>query len=390
MTKTSTRLSLGSLGINGILFIVFLELLGIGLMVPLLPFVSQRFGAGELEVGFFFAIFPLFQTVVMPFWGSLSDRMGRRPVILMSVIGSTASYVLFAFSGSYTMLLVSRALGGAAGGTIAVAKAYLADLSKPDTLSRNMGLYGAAQGLGFLLGPVAGSLLSAHGVRWVGLSAAAISLISFLWVLMFVPESPMTTRVEGFSERLGVFARMKKRPVLARLFRDYFLIVLGFSPIFIAFPLYLQKEFGFGSQQTGYFFFLLAVVATVIQGGLFGKLARLRSENWIMRAGLIVLAFSFLALPPFRTVAASILMIVCIATGFSLANPAILSQLASVAGKDEQGEVSGISESMAGLARILGPILAGLVLKIWSPIAGFYLAGFFILLVLFLRRREAH
>jgi DHA1 family tetracycline resistance protein-like MFS transporter len=363
---------------HAILFVVFLDLLGFGLILPILPFAAQSFGASSFAIGVLAAMFPALQTVSMPLWGRLSDRIGRRPVILLSVLGSVISYVIFGLAHSYAALLLSRALAGVMAANMGVAKAYIADLSDEKTLPKNLGLYGAAQALGFLVGPALGALLSKSGVRGTGFVAAAFSLLSLIFVAAFLSESI----VRKSQRENNLWHALKANPKLLQSSVSFFLVTLAFSHLFIAFPLFTQATLGYGSKETGYFFVLLSFVAILVQGILFGKLARRVGERLLFALGLFIMGVMFLVGPLWHGLSGTIAFVVLAAVGYSLANPAVLSLISKSVTKDEQGLAAGVSESLGGFGRVLGPLAAGFAMKSWGVYAAFVSAAGFALLSL--------
>ena len=351
---------------NAIFLIVLIDLLGFGLILPMLPFAGQSLGATPLYLGLLAAAFPFAQVFAMPVWGRAADRFGRRPIILISTAGSIVAYLIFANATSFALLLFSRFFAGLVSANLGVAKASLADLSDDKTLAKNMGLYGAAQALGFLLGPAFGSALSHGGIGAVGYWAAALSAVSLVFSFAVLPETrPSGNRIPTLAE--GDVKKSRAiffgNPRLVRSCLALFLTTLAFSHLFIAFPLFLQARLDYGSRETGEFFVLLSVVGILIQGIAYGKLVKKISPEYLILTGLLIMAGGLFVFSSVTSLGFTVAFVVVVAGGYSLANPAILAAIAQSGSADEQGFIAGVSESASGVARVLGPLLAGALIS---------------------------
>jgi MFS transporter, DHA1 family, tetracycline resistance protein len=374
-------------GRNSILVIVFLDLLGAGLVMPMLPYITQSFGASLLLIGVFGALFPIFQAAASPLWGTLADRFGKRPAILTSVFGNLLASLLFvycAYEQSLLLLLFSRALSGAMSGSLVTAKAYLADLSETDELSQNMGLFGAAQALGFACGPALGALSSVDGFRLPAIIAATIAAFALLLSLFVLPESRKETSAVS-AEPFG-FKNLRERYLWIYILQLFF-ITYSISHLFLTFPIFIQQTFGFGPRENGLFFALIAIIAIVIQGFVFGKLVKNWSEPRLFIAGGISVAAAFLLFPIASQVWQVAIFSGIAAAGFSLCQPAILSLIQSRANSANQGRLSGYSEAIAAIARMMGPISSGILMQYGGTKVSFtWAAGFALLSVLIFKK----
>jgi MFS family permease len=348
--------------------IVFIDLVGFGLVIPLLPFYALRFDASPQQVTVLLAVYSLMQLFTAPLWGRLSDRVGRRPVLMVSM---AASVVAYAWIGSATvlwMLFAARALAGACAGNIAAAQAYIADVTKPEERARGMGLIGAAFGLGFIIGPALGGLLAGNDPTtadvetpaWV---AAGLSLLALCGVAVLLPESLPADRRGGSLSRSRVAAILNvlHRPVLSRLILIFFLVILAFAGMESTFALWALGQFGWGPRQVGYVFAYVGVISAILQGGLIGSLTRWFGEERLLFCGLAAIGAGLLTVPFSRSLAALGVAVTALALGMGLLQPSLNSLISRRAGREEQGEVLGVSQSVGSLSRVLGPATAGIL-----------------------------
>ena len=342
----------------------FIDILGFGIVIPVLPLYAERFGATPFEVGCLVGIFSLAQFFFAPVWGKVSDRVGRKPILVLGLIGTIAGYLLMATAESVTVLFAARLLAGIAGANISAAQAYLADISKPEERARAMGILGAAFGLGFVFGPALGG--------WAGVAfnyaapmyfAAALALLNLLFVGIALPESLDRERRGRRSEPLfpNLFSHVRLRPYLWSL-ASYFLVIMGFSMMTAIFALLLLHRFGLDALHTGYVLAGVGLLGVLVQGGLIGRLVRWFGEPSLaltgaalMSAGLALLAFS-------RTVNWMIAATAAIGIGNSLLMPTLSALASRSAEADWQGRALGILQSSGSLARWTGPLCAGVLL----------------------------
>jgi MFS transporter, DHA1 family, tetracycline resistance protein len=345
--------------------IVLIDLIGFGLVIPLLPFYAERFQASPQQVTLLLATFSLMQTLMAPVWGRLSDRVGRRPVLMVSMAATSLAYMWLGFADALWMLFAARALAGACAGNIAAAQAYIADVTPPEKRARGMGMIGAAFGLGFIIGPalggvIAGNNLATADLRTPGLIACALSLIALAGVVLVLKESlptghvprPRRNRVSALRDALG-------RRVLARLLVIFFLAILAFGGMEATFALWAMAQFGWGPEQIGYLFTYIGVLSAAMQGGLIGRLTARYGEEKLLVAGLALIALGLVMLPASYGLPLLLVAVSCLALGMGAMQPSLNSLISRRAGAEEQGEVMGVAQSVASLSRVLGPLFAG-------------------------------
>jgi multidrug resistance protein len=368
---------------------VVLDLIGFGMILPLLPFYAQELEATPFLIGILFSSYSLAQLLFAPMLGRLSDRIGRRPVLLATIAGSAGAHLLFAFSGSFALLLLARTLAGVAAANYGIAQAYLADITPPEERSRAMGVVGAAFGLGFVIGPASGGLLSHFlGNQAVPLTAAALALLNLILAAMWLPES-LSPEVRGRlrpSHWLGfsVLRRLGTNAPLLLLMLLSFLVMFAFSMMEATLALYCQDRFGFNAAKTSWLFAFVGVVLVIVQGGLLGKLIRRFGERRLILAGITLMAAGLALLPSGPTPAWLLGALGLLAVGNGLHNPSTLGLLSRLTDEGSQGETIGLSRSFGALARTLGPAAGTAIFAGIGPAWPFWAAGALMLACLLL------
>lgn len=359
-----------------VFFTVLLDLIGFGMILPILPFYAQKFHVSAFQIGLLFSSYSLAQLVCAPLLGRLSDRVGRRPVLLVSITGSAGAYLLFAVAQSFPVLVLARTLAGMAAANYAIAQAYMADVSSREDRAKAMGLIGAAFGGGFIFGPALGGVL-AHlgegaafghlGPRLVPLSAAVLSALNLVIAFFWLPES-LSAELRGRTRRgawldLTHLRAVWANPVLRGLMLLFFLVVFCFSIMESTLALFCQERFGFGPSQTGGLFAFVGVVLVVVQGGLLGRLVRRFGERGLILSGIVLMTVGLVLLPftghaqPIVWSAALPLVagLVLLAVGQGMNQPSALGLLSRLTDEGSQGGTIGLSRSFGALARTLGP-----------------------------------
>jgi multidrug resistance protein len=343
-------------------FTVFIDLLGFGIIIPLLPFYAERFGGSAETVALLSASFSLMQFLFMPVWGRLSDRVGRRPILLLGLFGSFGSYLLFGLAGSLPLLFVSRLFAGIAGATVSTAQAFIADTTTAENRAKGMGVLGAAFGLGFIFGPAIGGFLSRWGHAAPPLFAASLSLANFAAAWFLLPESrpahvPATARV--VRSRFGALRKALTRPTLPVLFAVYFLVVAAFSGFETTFALFSQARFGFTEESIGYLFAYVGIVLSIVQGGLVGRVVRRVGERRLVPPAIVIMACGLVLIPLSTSLAMLLIANGLLAVGMGFNSPSLVSLISQGSDPEDQGGVLGVSQSLASLARIVGPAWGG-------------------------------
>jgi len=383
---------------------VLLDLIGFGMILPLLPFYAQVYEASPFQIGLLFSSYSLAQLVFAPLLGRLSDRVGRRPLLLASIAGSIAAYLLFAAAPSLGVLIVARTLAGVAAANYAIAQAYVADVSTRENRARAMGLIGAAFGVGFVLGPALGALLVyagksdalGHlGPRLVPLTAAGLAIANLVFAVFWLPESLSPER-RGRSRRGSWLSLADLRvawasPMMRGLMLLLFLVTLCFSMMESTLALFCQQRFGFDASHTGVLFAFVGIVLAVVQGGLLGRMVRRFGERGLIRggittmvAGLFILPFTPVSQPPLLWFALLPLLagLTLLAIGQGLNQPSTLSLLSGLTHDDAQGGTIGVSRSFSALARTLGPAAGTWLFGTAGAGSPFWAAGGLMLLAL--------
>ena len=351
--------------------VVFIDLVGFGIIIPLLPFFGEHFDASPAMVGFLMATYSLTQFVAAPFWGRLSDRIGRRPVLLLTLAGASISYVLLAFSNGLLMLFIARGLGGFMAGNISAAFAYVADVTTPENRAGGMGAIGAAFGLGFIAGPAIGGILAGPDpltadFRTPSLAAASLSFMALCLAFLTLKESlseKIRNRLQELPKKNQTekFRRALSKPQTALLMALSFLATFVFAGMETTFAMWSERRMGWGPQQNGYLFAFIGIMVAIIQGGLVGMLARRFGEISLVIQGSVALAVGMFMIPFTYSLSSLLVTMVIVAYGFSIITPSLNSLISLQVGEEEQGGIMGVGRSTTTLARVIGPAWAGSV-----------------------------
>ncbi|HVP22054.1 MAG TPA: MFS transporter [Anaerolineaceae bacterium] len=376
-----------------IFLIVFVDLLGFSLILPQLPYYAESFGAIPVIIGLLVASYAAAQLIGAPLLGRLSDRIGRRPVLLLSVTGTFLGFILLGLAVPLGRLLAglassqsanafiiavlffSRILDGLTGGNLTVAQAYITDVTDEANRAKSLGLIGAAFGLGFILGPAAGGVLSQWGYNVPAFTAALVSALNLLAIFFFLPESLTPERRENmvthqrppftFKALLAVLSRPNVGPLLhVRLF--YGLAFATFQSIFSLFA----QSIGLSSQTTGFVLAYVGLLAVITQAGLIGPLTRRFRETWLITTGLWVMGISLLAWAFTTQLWPLLVVILPLALSGGMLNTVIQSSISKSVSQDEVGGILGISTSLEALTRVFAPTVGGFLLGYigrWAP-----------------------
>lgn len=345
---------------------IFIDLLGVGIIIPILPgLVVDDLGEPEYMVGIAASILPFMQFLFAPFWGSLSDRKGRRPVMMLSIAINAVACITFVFANSISLLIVSRIFTGIGSANFSTAQAYVSDISKPEDRAKNMGIIGTAFGLGFIFGPSIGAYLKSEmGIEAVGIFTATLCVINLLSVYIFLPESNNFLQRSKHSFVL-VFKQVKealKLRELKMIFLVNALFIAAFSMMQIGSPLLWKQKYGFSDKELGYIFSFIGLCSVAVQGGLIGYFVKTIGEKKMLIAGSALMMIGLLTLPfvpegyfiPYELLA---ILTIALANGLIL--PATNALASKIADRDSQGTILGAMQSLASFARTFGPLLSG-------------------------------
>lgn len=356
---------------------VLIDLIGFGIVLPILPYYAQRFGAAGIGYGVIIGVFSLMQFVATALLGKLSDRIGRRPIILATTLINAAGYLLFAFAGSYWVLLLSRVVSGFAGGNISAAQAYIADITSPAERSRGMGMIGAAFGIGFTLGPAIGGF-AAHwwGPAAPGLVAVALSLINFASAYFILPESlGHEHRVRRPLFDLAHLGDALARPRLRPLLIVWALVPLAFSGYTVALPLHADAVLGWKERDLAILFTIIGLTAAAVQGYFFGRIVRRTGERALVLGGTIGMALAIGVVPFLASSMGLYVWTFVLAFANSVFAPAATGLVSVYADPREQGTILGAAQAIAALGRTAGPPVIGAVYDTVSGKAAFLAAS---------------
>ena len=364
-----------------------IDLLGFGIVIPLLPLYARHLGAGPASVGLLLAAFSAAQFAGAPILGRLSDRVGRKPLLIASLAGTAVASLLTGLAGSLWLLLVARVLDGASGGSVAVAQASAADLVGPRDRTRAFGLLGAAYGVGFVIGPAIGGLAALGGARLPFFIAAAIAGANAVVAVRRLPETRgaqtrrhPTREAEPAASR-GLDPEPRRAPLSLRGALGTIavpavvtvLLVASFSAFEATFALFGQRRLGFGQGTVGAVFALVGVVSALVQGGLVHPLAARLGNASCLRLGLVAEALGLVLVPTAHTRLDLVLPLALVTVGQSLCTPALGALVAAKAPGGDYGTVLGVQQGLSSLARIIGPALGGLAfagLGVAAPFVG--------------------
>jgi DHA1 family tetracycline resistance protein-like MFS transporter len=355
---------------------VFIDLIGFGIVIPVLPYYAEgtRFGATPREVGLLFASYSIMQLVFAPVLGRLSDKHGRRPVLLISLLGTSIGFLILGFAGSLWMLFLGRIIDGISGGNISTAQAYIADVTTKENRAKGMGLIGAAFGLGFVFGPAIGGILSRWGINVPFLFASGLAFANVILLYFTLPETVTPdhpARVSAASGRAWrQLVNSLRQPRLGMVLTIYFLSIVAFSIMTATFSLFMMFRLGYDPWKNGWIFAFVGVISAFIQGGLIGRLVKRFGEPLLVILGALLFSVS-LFLIPFVGPGTGLIGILGIGAAFSIGNALSAPSLSSLASKSadasEQGSVLGVTQSVASLARAIGPSMAAFL--IYSAVA---------------------
>ena len=342
-----------------ILVTVFIDLLGFGIIIPLLPFYAESFGASAFAIGLLGTSFSLMQFLFSPIWGRWSDRIGRKPIILLGLIGSGLSYLTLALATSLPILFLARIIGGIAGANIPTAQAYIADVTTPENRARGMGLVGAAFGLGFIFGPAIGGVLSRvtpETPMWV---ASALCFANFVAAWFLLPESRVVTTTTKSLGRMAAFRHATTKPALLLVLALYFIVTMAFSGFEATFALFSEARFGYTAASIGFLFAFIGFVLAVVQGVLVSRVVKRLGERRLVPLAIFAIAVSIGMIPFVWNVPTLLVALGVLAVGMGFNSPSLSSMVSKLSDADDQGGTLGLASSLASLGRVVGPAWGG-------------------------------
>lgn len=370
-----------------IFLVVLVDLIGFGIVIPILPYYARSFGATATELGWLMAVYSLMQFGVAPLWGKLSDRIGRRPVLLISLVGTLLSQILLGFASHFEhalfWLFFGRIFAGICAANLSVAYAYVADVTSPENRAKGMGMIGAGFGLGFIIGPAIGGLLSPFGYDMPMFAAAGLTAINLVlgW---FKLREPMRDE----SERQASRASRSWGPKLARELLSvaavrrpveiFFLVTLAVTQMEAIFAIFMADRFGYNAQQAGILLAVMGLAMAVVQGGLVGLATKRFREIGIIALGTLVsgLALTLFGSAGTPSIVLAALLLLAFSHGF--VSPSLSSLVSRCAPSHLKGSTMGVFHSAGSLARVIGPPAAGWLFDHWGASSPFFLGAAFL------------
>lgn len=376
-----------------IFLIVLVDVLGFTIILPLLPFYSERLGASPTVVGALVATYALFQLISGPILGQVSDRIGRRPMLLLSQVGTLIGFLILAFSTNIWLLFLARAIDGATAGNLSIAQAYISDVTKPTERTRAFALIGISFGFGFLVGPAIAGYLAHFSYAAPILAASALSFTSIVFTYFLLPagvanrtpEENAQAEVGPGGRRLsliswGQYTRYFRDKAQAQLLWQWFCFALSFSTFISGFALFAERVYRWnghpvGVREVGYVFAFNGFLGIIMQGGVVARLVKLMGERAMVRMGFAVAALSYAAVGFTHTIGQLLWVMAISSVGAAGLRPTLTSLVTQSAGKGEQGVIIGLTQSLMSIAQITAPLIAGALidhqfLRTWAVWAG--------------------
>ncbi len=373
-----------------ILITIFVDVLGYSMIIPLLPFFVQKFGAGAAVAGTLASLYAFLQLFSGPVLGSLSDRYGRKPILLLCLFGTAISYALFGFAAALWAIFLAVLLDGLTGNNLTTCYAYIADITTNDERARGMSLAGAAFGLGVMAGPALGGLLSGYGLQVPAFFGAGLAFANTLYGFFLLPESLAPEKrsahpisFNAFTQLRGFFSIASIRPILLALFT----LNLAFSGLQTNFPLFSNARFGWDARQNGFFFAFVGMLAVLVQGFLYRRIQPKYGERRLAMIGLALMSVGMAGIA-FTPLAWSLFPLVALAgLGSSTSIPSLSGLASPRTSESQQGLLMGALQSLHGLTNIIGPIMAGLAFEYIGVSSPYWIGSGLALLALLISRR---
>jgi len=355
-----------------IFLIVSVDVLGLTIILPLLPFYAEHFGASPAVVGLLVSTYAFCQLIAGPMLGRMSDHMGRRLLLLVSQLGTFIGFLILAFANSLWLVFLSRIIDGLTAGNLSLAQAYISDVTKPEERAKSFALIGIAFGMGFLIGPGISGFLSQFGYQYPILLAAALSLTSILSTYFLLPTTKGVTEGEGVPRKFAIldwgnYVRYFQQPGLAPLLWKFFAFTLTFSMFMSGFALFAERRFEwhgrpFGPREVGFVLAYLGFLGVILQGGLMGRLVKAFGEQKLLAAGFFFGMAGLAALGFTYSIPLLLLVTAVSSSGTGLIRPVATSMITQKTPRSEQGVVLGLTQSLNSVAAIISPAIAGFLI----------------------------
>jgi DHA1 family tetracycline resistance protein-like MFS transporter len=358
---------------------VFVDVLGLTLMLPLLPFYTEHFGGSPTTVGLLIASYAFCQLISGPILGRISDRVGRKPVLLVSQAGTFAAFLMIGFSNGLVMLFIGRMIDGLTAGNLSIAQAYISDVTRPENRTRAFALIGIAFGSGFLIGPaISGIMAHRFGYASPAFAAAGLSLLSILLTATLLPRNPIRPEEEGVPAaaapgavrpvptggRSLAFGKFLSRPRPRRRLFEFFAFTFSFSILVAGLALFLERRFGFNVESTGWVYAFSGLIGGVVQGGIIGRLVKRLGDARLALIGFVTMAIGYCLLGLAYEIPVLLLLVAISGFGVAVTRPTLTTLITKSVGREEQGAALGVSQSLSSVGQILGAFVAtGLIQK---------------------------
>ncbi len=366
---------------TGVIFsIVFVDFLGLSFILPLYPEIASRFGLSATLITLLSASYALMQFIFSPILGRLSDRVGRKPILVVTSLGTAASFLLFGWANSVWLIFASRILNGIFGSSVAVAQAYIADVTGKNERTEGMGTIGAALGLGLIFGPAMSGFLGHFGFGAPAYGAAVLTFLNSIFVIFFLKESlAKNLRVKKKILNLEVhfknLAEVLKHPLMGKIMLTYFLSMFALASVQNIATLFAEERFHLTIAEIGIVFALIGLVLLLVQGFLVGRMVKRIGESKIVTLGIFLAAIGYIMTPTIEYVWFVLVSAGFMALGIGLIIPALNSLISKNASREEQGEIFGVAQSLIGLALIFAPIFGGGLYDLFGSGSPFFAAG---------------
>jgi multidrug resistance protein len=360
---------------------VFIDMVGFGIVIPVLPLYAENFHASPVAIGWLTGIYSGMQIIFTPVLGKLSDQFGRRPVLMLSLAGTAIGFAIMGMANSLMLLFAARIIAGITGGSISIPQAYIADVTAPENRSHAMGMIGAAFGLGFTFGPMIGGLMSQISYSAPFYFAALLAVANVILLYFILPESlPKKRRIDRQADASTVEVfRHGRGAMFALVVATYFFLIAGFAIMTTLFALFTERRFGYDARTNGYLFGFIGILTVIVQGGMIGRLVRMFGETTLARAGLLITAASLVLLPMSGSL--PLLLVACagLSFGSGFASPPLNGLASQMIDASWQGRALGVMQSAGSTARLIGPALGGwlLMLDVHKPAAEYGRTPFF-------------